>query len=1045
MTLENMTINALDTAYATAIYMVNGTHDVTVSNNIINSEKNPRTSAIKVEDGNNYNILVSGNTITGGFNGIDFKGEEGNPSPANILTGNTLLNQYHSGIFMQYQKWQKIIKNRVSHPDPIENLWIGIDLYDCAGNFDSSSLIVNNMIDYHATRQSAGLAMFNCRYQKIIHNNIHVHGSSSESRTLNLQDGCSMIYVHNNILSNTAGGVLIYAPDLSSKYLDYNVLHATEDRFIYVGGWIDDLAAWNDAGKGANSFVMDPLFTSDSDLHTNQLLLFGIGMPMPEIADDFDGDARNVENPIIGADVIVTDVCSSPLTGVIPIGAGETYESLNDAIAALTVCGMEGSLVFEIAPGTYNEQILLRRYYPGITPEDSIVFRSSSGNAEDVTITCDASKESNHVIKLDGLDNFVLQNITLEAQNSQYGRLIEIENNVNNSLFDGNIFKGIATQEDKDSLVLIYYHPESVDSSQVFINNTFINGSNAFVTENPFTETNVLEIRKNRFTNQGYGILAYKNISLILFEENTVNTNTLVFKCFKGFGDSLSICKNRVKAEIQEGYFINTYTKTFMANNFLSFESFSNKDLNLIIVGNGFYCYHNTMLISGNNPSSNVYDNNGPNDYNIDLKNNVAVNLAGGKVFDFYYDTPNYTSDHNNLFSNGEYFGIWAGTTYQNLPDYTSAMGHDANSVSANPAFLNDSTWYSRHILHSNTGTPIPAITTDLDGNARDAATPDIGAEEFEDGRYGLGEDVRACAGDQVVLNAGLGFDSYEWSTGSTEAVTAIDTTGVGMGEQHVSVTVSINGNQYKDTIEVNLNSPVAAPTPEFCFNENLDSIMITAGDGVEYTWNSGETTQSIYIKGGNWHYVTVTDEYGCSSEGTIYIHFNSCVADLSLPADTLITVNDSIVLQAASSLCSEDYSVFDYSWNTGDTTKSLVLYGKELGVGTHEIVVTIINYMANGCSSSDTVNVTVDKASGIENRRLDAISVYPNPTSGKINIQGERIISVKMFDLLGNLLYNDKDKHAYLISLDNEPNGIYLVKIHEGERVITRKIILQR
>ena len=1045
VTLENMTINALDTLYSTAIYIVNGTHDVTISNNIINSEKNPQTSAVKVEYGNNYNIRVSGNTITGGFNGIDFKGEEGNPSVGNILTGNTLLNQYHSGIFMQYQKWHQIIKNRVSHPDPIENLWIGIDLYNC-GNYDNFSLIANNMIDYHATEQSGGLAMFNCSYQNIYHNNIHVHGSSSESRTLNLQDGCSNIYTYNNILSNSAGGVLIYAPDLSVKYFDYNVLHATGDRFIYVGGWIDDLAAWNAVGKGANSLTLDPLFVSDSDLHINQLQLFGKGVSIPELADDFDGDSRDPANTTIGADVMI-GTCPEPLSGVIPIGTGETYEAINDAVASLILCGMEGTVVFEMAPGTYNEQFLLPESFTGKTPEDSIIFRSATGNAKDVIITFDAPKDNNYVIKLDGLDNFVLQNITVAAQNSHYGRLIEIENHVNNSLFDGNIFKGIATEEYNDSITLIYYHDESIDSSQVFINNTFINGSRAILKKAYAMATDLLDIRKNDFLNQGYGVIKYRGATLMLFEENRVKANTSFFRGIEGgMMDSLSICQNIIKAEVQEGIFLDSYVKTiFMANNFISFESFSNKPLNLIKVDNEFYCYHNTMDISGNNPNSNVYKNSGTNNYIIELKNNVAANLALGKVFDFYHDFPNYNADYNNLYSNGELFGKWGGTTYQNFSEYVSAKGHDANSVSANPGFLNDSTWHSQHILHSNTGTPIAGISTDLKGNPRDPSTPDIGAEEFSDARYSLGGDIRRCAGDQVEINAGTGFDSYEWSTGSTEAVAVIDTMGVGMGEQQVSVSVSLNGNEYNDTILVNLSLPIATPVSDYCFNENQDSIMITAGDGVEYSWNSGESTQSIYITGGNWHYVTVKDKYGCISDGEIYVHYNSCVADMNMPADTVITLNDSIILESSSPSCTEEYTIFDYFWNTGDTTKTLLLYGSELGVGTHEIVVTITNYMTNGCTSSDTIQVTVDKASGYENRVRDAISVYPNPTSGKINIQGKRITSVEMFDMLGNLLYKDKDKHAYVISLDNEPNGIYLLKIQEGERVITRKVILHR
>ncbi|MFW5710195.1 MAG: T9SS type A sorting domain-containing protein, partial [Bacteroidota bacterium] len=227
-----------------------------------------------------------------------------------------------------------------------------------------------------------------------------------------------------------------------------------------------------------------------------------------------------------------------------------------------------------------------------------------------------------------------------------------------------------------------------------------------------------------------------------------------------------------------------------------------------------------------------------------------------------------------------------------------------------------------------------------------------------------------------------------------------------------------------------------------YCYNENKDSILISAGEGVEYLWSNGKRTQSFYITGGNWYYVTVTDEYGCSNDGAIQIHYNECVANVGMPGDSVITENDSIVIE--SNQCRYDYEQFDYTWSTGDTTYLVTLYGSDLGIGTHEIVVTVTNYGANGCTSSDTVHVTVDKASGFENRVLDAISVFPNPTNGRTTIQGERITSVEVYNVLGNLLYKDNNRGTYAINLDNEPNGIYLVKIYEGERVITRKIILQ-
>ena len=90
---------------------------------------------------------------------------------------------------------------------------------------------------------------------------------------------------------------------------------------------------------------------------------------------------------------------------------------------------------------------------------------------------------------------------------------------------------------------------------------------------------------------------------------------------------------------------------------------------------------------------------------------------------------------------------------------------------------------------------------------------------------------------------------------------------------------ISISGEQTRWLkIVVTLSSPVAAPITDYCFNVGLDSIQIAAGDGVAWDWSSGDTTQSIYISTGNLYNVTVTDAYGCSNDGSIYIHYNHLI-----------------------------------------------------------------------------------------------------------------------------------------------------------------------
>lgn len=78
--------------------------------------------------------------------------------------------------------------------------------------------------------------------------------------------------------------------------------------------------------------------------------------------------------------------------------------------------------------------------------------------------------------------------------------------------------------------------------------------------------------------------------------------------------------------------------------------------------------------------------------------------------------------------------GVIVSTTHSTLADWRTANGSDAQSFTENSPFV------SATDLHIQTAVPtqlesggsvIAAITTDIDGNTRNASTPDVGADEF--------------------------------------------------------------------------------------------------------------------------------------------------------------------------------------------------------------------------------------------------------------------------------------------------------------------------
>ncbi|MGD0710774.1 MAG: T9SS type A sorting domain-containing protein [Bacteroidales bacterium] len=72
-----------------------------------------------------------------------------------------------------------------------------------------------------------------------------------------------------------------------------------------------------------------------------------------------------------------------------------------------------------------------------------------------------------------------------------------------------------------------------------------------------------------------------------------------------------------------------------------------------------------------------------------------------------------------------------------------------------------------------------------------------------------LGADTTVCAGNSIILDAGTGYTSYNWSTGSTNQTITVDTAGIGYGKFRYYVDVKKGACTASDTIYVTFSSCV--------------------------------------------------------------------------------------------------------------------------------------------------------------------------------------------------------------------------------------------
>ncbi len=96
-----------------------------------------------------------------------------------------------------------------------------------------------------------------------------------------------------------------------------------------------------------------------------------------------------------------------------------------------------------------------------------------------------------------------------------------------------------------------------------------------------------------------------------------------------------------------------------------------------------------------------------------------------------------------------------------------------------------------------------------------------------------------------------------------------------------------------------------------------------------------------------------------------------------------------------------------------------------------------------------------VDLAQNRMNNKLemDKLSFHPNPNDGKFtlkfNTEEKGNTDIKIYDINGKEVYNERiqnfdGKYEKEIDISENGSGTYFLKVSQGEKMMTRKIILE-
>ncbi len=209
---------------------------------------------------------------------------------------------------------------------------------------------------------------------------------------------------------------------------------------------------------------------------------------------------------------------------------------------------------------------------------------------------------------------------------------------------------------------------------------------------------------------------------------------------------------------------------------------------------------------------------------------------------------------------------------------------------------------------------------------------------------------VSLCVGGSVVLDAGVGYSSYLWSTGETTqaiSVSPAETTAY-------TVTVT-NGEGCSGTSAPHQVTVNALPTPTISGPVSLcvgGSVVLDAGVGYSsYLWSTGETTQAISVSPAETtaYTVTVTNGEGCSGTSAPHQVTVNALPTPTISGPVSLCVGGSVVLDAGVGYSS-------YLWSTGETTQAISVSPAE----TTAYTVTVTN--GEGCSGTSAPHqVTVN------------------------------------------------------------------------------------
>jgi len=982
----------------------------------------------------------------------------------------------------------------------------GIYMYNCDGSTSKPTICANNSVAMYnpsATGSPYGIYGAEGTENRIYFNSIRLESGGTSSRALYLafSSGDNAI-VMNNTASNFGQGYAVYTnPFTGVDSSDYNNFHSLGSNLGYWGGNRTSLTIYAAlSGKESNSISVDPNHWSSTDLRTRSVDLNNSGTPRSLVTEDFFGTTRSTTSPDIGLEEytppakdvgvlgIINDLSACGVTNqdvkaivknhgtaaqsnirVVLEVSGAVTSTLVDTLTGSLASGATDTVTFSSINTSVGGILNFRSYtdfsgdtigandtieFGGLTvralPTAPVVQDFSICFGTDTLVTASSSLDSvewyssatsntplyvGSTYGITGLaqtDTFYLEGYDMSKESLGA---------VDSAIGFGNNYTSMT-----DGLVFNVYNSITLDSVTVYPNG---GGNVVVILEN--SAGSILQSKTIAVSSAGmkrisvdFDIQPGNNYAL---HANTTTTGGL----FRNSGGATYPMANAGSdVEITQtinnlaGYYYFFYDWAITVEGCHSERipmEVTVDSLPILNLGaDTGYCVGTSLgyTLNAYNDSATYlwHDNstnpsftfNGAGNYSVEVTTPAGCSISDTIVVSTFAPptatlialTDVCESSAPYIFTNGG--GTPAGGTGLYL-----GPGIVSDSVFS-PGAAGDGTHTIRYVYASGPGcadTTTSSIVVKPKPTASLSTIPSV------------------CAnGAPFTLNQGSGVPA-----GGTELYFGQGVTGgqfnpiVGIGKYDVGY-VYTGTNGCVDTViqEVSVDSlPTVSLGSVASVCESATPYALTHGNpsGGVYS-GTGISNDSIFnpsITGGGTQSISYnfTDDNGCSgsASGVLRVNANPVV---NIGPDTVICEGETYFLDAG-------FGFSGYEWSTGSTANSIAV----VSAGVYTITVSD----SRGCLGVDSIEVTIEVCTGLEELAKSGIELFPNPSSGTIHLKSlnsSALSNLEILDVSGRIVHKSAGKLSSDLSLelgDLSP-GIYTLKVEKEGEALQLKFILE-